>query len=105
MCNDYSLDTHFESGIGVGIHGEMKEGNITIFKINANMDKFVVYAGEIVKNMYKTNLCRTQIKVYLKDGVANLISSPLGNHLLVVYGDRKDEILKALVSKMLSSKN
>ncbi len=105
MCNDYSLDTHFESGIGVGIHGELKEGNITIFKINAKMDKFVVYAGEIVKNMYKTNLCRTQIKVYLKDGVANLISSPLGNHLLVVYGDRKDEILKALVSKMLSSKN
>ncbi len=96
MCKDFSLDTHFESGIGVGIHGELKESEVTLFKINANLDKFVAYTGKIIENTYKDNLCRTQIKVHFDDNVSSLLSSPLGNHLLLIYGNRIKEIIDQL---------
>jgi len=33
MPDEYYLKTHFESGLGVGIKGNIKEGNATIFKL------------------------------------------------------------------------
>ena len=38
MIERYELLTHFESGIGVGIRGYMKEGPITIFKVSGKLD-------------------------------------------------------------------
>ena len=35
ICKSFVLDTHYESGIGVGIHGEVKEGDATIFRLNS----------------------------------------------------------------------
>jgi len=36
MVSEYALDTHFESGIGVGIRGIMANGPVTLFKASAN---------------------------------------------------------------------
>ena len=96
MCNDYALDTHFESGIGVGIHGEMKLSDVTILKIDASLDKFALYKAKIQENLYKSNLCRTQIKIRFNEPVEQVLSSPCGNHLIVSYGDIKDKLLKVL---------
>lgn len=96
MCENYSLDTHFESGIGVGIHGELRPGNITIFKLNSDLKKFACYKAKIEENMYKSNLCRTQIKVLFSDPIKLVLTSPCGNHLLVSYGDFKDDLVSKL---------
>ena len=42
MLEEYKLDTHFESGIGVAIKGEMKKGKVTIFRISSEDRKSVV---------------------------------------------------------------
>lgn len=95
MAASYVFDTHFESGIGLGIHGEFKEGPITIFKLAPSLDKFILEEGLIEKNMYRNDLCRSQIKVLLKDAKL-FISSPLGNHLLISYSHLKDKLLPLL---------
>ncbi len=95
MARKYNFDTHFESGIGVGIHGELAIGKITIFKLSPKLDTFIVSEGDIEKNMYKDDMCRSQIKVNVKD-VNNFLTSPLGNHLLVSYGSLKDKLIKLL---------
>ena len=42
MVRNYVFDTHFESGIGVGIHGDLDLGAITIVKISSSLELFYV---------------------------------------------------------------
>ena len=97
MTNSYTFDTHFESGIGVGIHGELKEEEVTIFKISNNLELFYVSTGTILKNEYRKDRCRTQIIIKMNDDVSYFLNSSLGNHHLVFYGNKKKEIRKYLV--------
>lgn len=98
MCLDYKFDTHFESGLGIGIVGRLNLGKVTIFKVGSSLDEFECYSGKISANLHKNNLCRTQVKVEFDEDISSLLSSPLGNHLLIVTGDLKEKIL-ALLSK------
>lgn len=93
MTEDYVLDTHFESKIGVGIHGEIKIGDATIFKLNANLEECFASRINILENMYHKNLCRTQIKVDMDKAVDYFLKNPMGNHHLVCRGDYS-ELLK-----------
>ena len=94
MTNEYSLDTHFESGIGVAVKGEMKEEVITIFKISKDLRNYFVTTGKIIKNLNDPNLCRTQIEISVDDNIEYFLNRPYGNHHIIVYGDHKDEIIK-----------
>lgn len=96
MCLDYKFDTHFESGLGIGIVGRLNLGKVTIFKVGSSLDEFECYSGKISANLHKNNLCRTQVKVEFDEDISSLLSSPLGNHLLIVIGDLKDKILSLL---------
>lgn len=96
MCLDYKFDTHFESGLGIGIKGKLNLGKITIFKINNNLDEYEVFEGKIVENLNKNNLCRTQIKVQFDEDISSMFSSPNGNHLVIFYGAHKKEIIDKL---------
>lgn len=100
MTKSFALDTHFESGIGVGIHGEMNKGKITILKINSDLQKFSVFAGKIGENLYKNNLCRTQIKVTFDDPIDAILTSPCGNHLVVFYGNNASKLVSLLAKKI-----
>ncbi len=82
----YSYNTHFESGIGVAVHGEFKKGPVSIFKIGADMKHYVTIAGEITGNQYKPNLCRTQVLVKASGAADYMLESPLGNHHILVPG-------------------
>lgn len=96
MAYSYKFDTHFESGIGLGIKGELSEENVTVFKLNNNLSKMTVIEGVISENLAKANLCRTQIKIKSKESLKSLLDTPLGNHLIVFYGNHKDELIKKL---------
>ena len=92
MVTSYSLDTHFESGIGVAVKGELKEETITIFKLSRNLKDYYVTTGKIIRNLYEDNLCRTQIEISVDDNIEYFLTRPYGNHHIVVYGDHKKEI-------------
>lgn len=96
MCLTYHLDTHFESGIGIGVKGELNEENVTILKLSSDLSEFMVMDAKIVENLAKNNLCRTQIKVRTDAELGSLLAHPLGNHLIVFYGHHGDTIKKIL---------
>ena len=94
MCLSYEFDTHFESGIGLGIKGRLNLGKVTIFKINANLKDYEVFEGQIVENLHKNNLCRTQVKIQFNEPIDEMFSSPNGNHLIIFMGAHKEELVR-----------
>lgn len=94
MVEKYEYDTHFESGIGVGIRGFMKEGPVTIFKVSGDLSRHFVAEGHLVNNQSKPDLCRTQqvIKLYDKSQTGYFLKNPIGNHHIIVPGHHKELI-------------
>ena len=94
MVERYEYDTHFESGIGVGIRGYMKEGPVTIFKLAGDLSRFFVAEGALVRNQAKPDLCRTQqvIQLYDKHQAAYFMTNPIGNHHIIMPGHQRDLI-------------
>ena len=117
MIRSYSFNTHFESGIGIAIHGEMPEGDATIFKLSGDLDRQFICKANLTGNPYEKSLCRTQITMEISEGIildegagmvggagmhssnsADLkspsaicrdyfLKSPIGNHHVVFSGD------------------
>ncbi|MCQ2800905.1 MAG: hypothetical protein MJ216_03010, partial [Bacilli bacterium] len=90
MTSSYSLTTHFESGLGIGVRGEMPEGRITLCKIapDYTLDNCVCLSANIKDNPNLEGYCRTQITISLnEEGVLELLKASFGNHLIVSYGD------------------
>ena len=92
MTESYTLDTHFESGIGVAVKGKMKEETITIFKLSKDLKNYFVTTGKIIRNLNESNLCRTQIEISVDENVEYFLSRPYGNHHIIVYGDYRQQI-------------
>ncbi len=96
MTDNLRLDTHFESGTGVAIKGFLKEGDVTVFRMSADLKNYFVSDGEIIKNLDEPDLCRTQILVKFKEDVSELLKRPCGNHHIVFYGHHADDIRKVM---------
>lgn len=97
MVERYELDTHFESGIGVGIRGYMKEGPVTIFKVSGDLSRCFIAEGELVRSQAKPDLCRTQQVIQLADKhqTEYFLTRPIGNHHIILPGHHK-EVLENL---------
>lgn len=91
MVERYELDTHFESGIGVGIRGYMAAGPITIFKVSGDLQRSFITEGELVCNESKPDLCRTQMVIRLTNpaDAAYFLTRPIGNHHIILPGHHK----------------
>lgn len=99
MVERYELDTHYESGIGVGIRGYMKEGPVTIFKVSGDLSRSFIAEGELVRSQDKPDLCRTQQVILLSDKCQTkyFLTRPIGNHHIILPGHHK-EVLENLIS-------
>ena len=100
MVERYELDTHFESGIGVGIRGYMKEGPVTIFKVSGDLSRHFIAEGTLLRNEAKPDLCRTQQVIQLADKSLTtdyFLTNPIGNHHIVMPGHCK-EIIEQLLN-------
>lgn len=86
MVTGYRYDTHFESGIGTAIKGELPLGPVTIMKVSPDLEFMVAIPGEIIRNQSEAGLCRTQIVVNVPSGGQYFLTSPLANHHVVVPG-------------------
>ena len=91
MVERYELDTHFESGIGVGIRGYMAAGPVTIFKVSGDLQRSFITEGELVCNESKPDLCRTQMVIRLTNpaDAAYFLTRPIGNHHIILPGRHK----------------
>jgi L-fucose isomerase-like protein len=98
MVERYEFDTHFESGIGVGIRGFMKEGPVTVFKVSGDLTRFFAEEGELIENGKAPNLCRTQqlIRFTDKDATKYFLQNPIGNHHIILQGHWKNIIFELL---------
>ncbi len=94
LVESFSLRSHFESGLGVGIEGHFSTGPVTLLRIGgAGMEKLWVAEGEILRTGSDPSLCRTQIEVRLDTAMASdLLEAPLGNHLIVVSGHHRTRL-------------
>ena len=95
MVERYELDTHFESGIGVGIRGYMKEGPVTIFKVSGNLSRCFIAEGTLVRSQAKPDLCRTQQVIQLADKRQTdyFLTRPIGNHHIILPGSHQGLLL------------
>ena len=99
MVERYEFDTHFESGIGVGIRGYMKEGPVTIFKVSGDLSRHFIEEGELIRNQAKADLCRTQQVIQLShpSQTSYFLTDPIGNHHIILPGHHQElleEMLK-----------
>lgn len=95
MVENYSYNTHFESGIGVAVHGEMAEGDVTIFKTSANLGRMFCEEATLIENQYGRDLCRTQVLLQMKNsGVLTeyYLKNPIGNHHIIFSGKHREVI-------------
>lgn len=92
MPESYKLDTHFESGIGVSISGNISSGPATVFKATGPLDRYFVSSATVLENLHEKNLCRTQINLHCKEGVEKFLNTPVGNHYLVCLGDYSEHV-------------
>ncbi len=98
MVRRFVCDTHFESGLGVAIRGELPEGAVTVFKLAGDLSRSCVFEAELAGNLCEADLCRTQI-VLRAEGVADyFLRNPIGNHHIVVPGRWKEPIEALLAS-------
>ncbi len=98
MVERYEFDTHFESGIGVGIRGYMKEGPVTVFKVSGDLSRVFAEEGELIENGKAPNLCRTQqlIRFSDKQAAKYFLQDPIGNHHIILQGHWKTELMELL---------
>ena len=91
MCESYSLTTHFESGIGVAIHGELPLGDYTLMKVNGDGTRVFAEDVKLVRNQYEPNLCRTQVWLEVSEAtVRYFLTNPIANHHVLVPGHWKN---------------
>ncbi len=86
MCDSFSWDIHFESGLGIAVRGKVEKGPVTIFKLDGNADKYFISEGEIVNSLDSQDMCRTQLQVSLKIAVAEFLDKSIANHHLICKG-------------------
>ena len=87
MVCRYELDTHFESGIGVGIRGVVPEGPVTLCKLSGDLSRCFVTEGELIRNQAAPDLCRTQLAIRLHPSDTEyFLTNPIGNHHVIATG-------------------
>ncbi|RCW49857.1 MULTISPECIES: fucose isomerase [unclassified Halanaerobium] len=93
MTEKYILRSHFETGMGVGIQGIIKEGPATVLKIGGEgLEQYFIAEGKITENLNSPDACRTQIKLHLPGSADYLLADPIGNHHIIILGHHADKI-------------
>jgi len=99
MVKSYRLDTHFESGIGAAVAGDIASGPATVFRLSSDFRHYFLSDGEITESLRESTLCRTQIRLHIKEDVRYFLSGPLGNHHLICRG-AESQLIRCLLENM-----
>ena len=91
MLQDCTLNTHFESGIGVAVQGTFAEGDCTVFKCAGDLSRYHTQEGRILAVPFSPMLCRTQIRLALED-FRYFLTDPISNHHIICRGSHASEL-------------
>ena len=87
MTSKHEYTTHFESGIGVAIHGELPAGEYTLVKLSGDMKRLLAVNVMLTRCQYENNLCRTQVWIQSTPIVSQyFLTDPIANHHLLIKG-------------------
>jgi L-fucose isomerase-like protein len=93
LVSRYSLRSHFESSLGVGIAGDVPSGPATVARVGgADLRALFASDGEILGTGDTPARCRTQVQVRLAADVRELLTRPLGNHHVLVPGHWAEDL-------------
>ncbi|MFC2083391.1 hypothetical protein ACFLSG_05100 [Candidatus Bipolaricaulota bacterium] len=93
MAMHYSVYTHFESDLGIGISGTFPEGAYTMFRLGGErLDHLFVREGQLEDSEFRNDLCRTQLRIRMSEPVDDLLHSPLGNHHILMPGHHRSAL-------------
>ena len=91
MLKDFTLNTHFESNIGVAVQGSFDEADCTIFKCEGDLSRYHAQEGRLIPVAFSEMLCRTQVKVALDD-FSYFLTRPINNHHIICRGKHAAEV-------------
>ena len=86
MVEGCTLPSHFESGIGIGINGEVPLGNYTLCKLSGKtLERSLICNGRLVKGEYLSNRCRTQVRFIFESKAEfdAFYKARVGNHIIL----------------------
>ena len=86
MVESCTLPSHFESGIGIGINGEVPLGNYTLCKLSGKtLERSLICNGRLVKGEYLSNRCRTQVRFIFESKAEfdAFCKARVGNHIIL----------------------
>ena len=87
MTEKHEYTTHFESGIGVAIHGDLPVGDYTLVKLSGDMKRLLAVDVALTRCQFEQNLCRTQAWIQATPAVSNyFFTDPIANHHLLIRG-------------------
>ncbi len=95
LVSRYALRSHFESGLGVGLQGTLPPGPVTLLRLGGtDLRRLWLAEGTLIPTAQDENLCRTQAEIELHDSypVSELLTQPLGNHLILVTGHHAERL-------------
>lgn len=92
MPDNYTLTTHFESGIGVAVACDIASQPMTIFKCDDTLTRYYAGRANLIETMHRKDLCRSQMRLHLEDGTGYFSSHPISNHHIICKGDWKEVI-------------
>ncbi len=94
LVRSYDVQTHFESGLGVALGGELPPGPVTLVRLGGpRLEKIWLSEGELVDSPHEAALCRTQAIVRTDPAaLAELLRAPLGNHVVLVPGHHAERL-------------
>lgn len=97
IVSRYTIRSHFESSLGVGISGEFDLGPVTLVRLGgAELDRLWTAEGQIMATSSADGLCRTQIECALpSEALESIVRDPLGNHIVVVQGHHQRDLVEA----------
>ena len=87
MTKKHEFTTHFESGMGVAIHGEVEPGDYTLVKLGHDLKRLLAVNVKVTRCQYEKNMCRTQIWIQSTPIVSQyLLTFPLSDHHVLIKG-------------------
>ena len=87
MTDKHEYTTHFESGIGVAIHGDLPTGDYTLVKMSGDMQRLLAVDVTLERCQFESNLCRTQVWIKSTPEVAKyFLTNPIHNHHVLIHG-------------------
>lgn len=95
MTEKHEYTTHFESGIGVAIHGDLPTGDYTLIKLSGDLQRMLAVDVELERCQFEQNLCRTQVWIKATPAVSQyFLTNPIHNHHVLIKGHYANKFSK-----------